>query len=979
MAQQPKEERIVEIIVNGQRANASLKEMDAAVAVLNNQFRKMAADDPARAGLLTQLTQMKARVAAVRAEVNGVAETTGVMKQAFANAFAIFTGGGILGVVQQVWGFFAESRQQFQDSAKSGADLEATLKSTGHAAGLTAAEIRKIGEERAKVTLFDDDETNRASAMLLTFTNIKKGVFEEAVPAIQDLATKMGGDGPADLKGASVQVGKALNDPVNGIKALTRVGVTFNDQQKEQIKTMVKAGDTAGAQRLILAELNKEFGGSAKAAREAGGGVATLTMWYNEFQETVGGKVSQVLNALSQWLGRVIEKSGPLVDMVSELVDEFASYYRELYDIVQGLGLFNEKTDTAALFVEALKTVLTVLLIPLRVGLGYVRAWVEGFIDLYNRSELLRGILGGLGASIKSLFISVVDDAVKILGGVGDILVGIFTLDKDKIAAGFKASLEVTADLAYRNGLKAADAFAKGYQANKNNHITKSTPTPDAPDAPEKPVSPSASDAGKGGETDKEKKAREKKALDELLERIEFEKRAQLAVLDVQERGIQDRGNLREIEQAGIELDAERKVVNLVAAEKAEEAKLTGTTKQKNAKRVVLQQELDAQIDLVMSEAAQAQRQKQEGYDKQDREDYSKLIEQKLADIEAGEVEMEAALQEAFEDGLIKEKSRNEAIYNVQLMAANNKLALIEATEGMASAAYRKAYKEREKLQKDHHKQELADQKAAHKARFALEQQGMATASDALQFGLELLEKDKEGRKKHHKLYVALAAAKIIVDGAKEVQAIWEYSAEQPENSLTAGIFGTVLAGVQTGLAVARTIGALTQINKTGYAQGGGTGTGAGMAISPMGQLLQLSGMSIGPDGKLNDGSGHAVAGVVHNDEYVVPKWQLQNPQDAAVVQWLEARRVRGFADGGATNTAPVQLPVAAASPRSDGELSYAVQSQMLDVLREVSSRLAGVEQWQRELRVVNSIQAQQQASDEYKQVRHDSAIRSRS
>ncbi|MDO7852307.1 hypothetical protein [Hymenobacter convexus] len=49
---QPKEERVVEIIVNGQKANASVKEMDAAAAVLWNQLRRLSADDPGRAKLV---------------------------------------------------------------------------------------------------------------------------------------------------------------------------------------------------------------------------------------------------------------------------------------------------------------------------------------------------------------------------------------------------------------------------------------------------------------------------------------------------------------------------------------------------------------------------------------------------------------------------------------------------------------------------------------------------------------------------------------------------------------------------------------------------------------------------------------------------------------------------------------------------------------------------------------------------------------
>ncbi len=58
---------------------------------------------------------------------------------------------------------------------------------------------------------------------------------------------------------------------------------------------------------------------------------------------------------------------------------------------------------------------------------------------------------------------------------------------------------------------------------------------------------------------------------------------------------------------------------------------------------------------------------------------------------------------------------------------------------------------------------------------------------------------------------------------------------------------------------------------KGSYWTGGATGDGGRLALSPMGQLLQLSGMSVGSDGRLQDGSGFAVAGVVHEDEYVIP------------------------------------------------------------------------------------------------------------
>lgn len=66
-----------------------------------------------------------------------------------------------------------------------------------------------------------------------------------------------------------MQLGKALEDPVQGINALKRVGVTFTDSQKDMIAAMVETGDVAGAQALILETLERQVGGAGEA--EAGG------------------------------------------------------------------------------------------------------------------------------------------------------------------------------------------------------------------------------------------------------------------------------------------------------------------------------------------------------------------------------------------------------------------------------------------------------------------------------------------------------------------------------------------------------------------------------------------------------------------------------------------------------------------------------------------------------------------------------------
>ena len=961
------EQRTIEIIVNGQKANASLKEMNAAAAILYNQFNKMSADDPGRAKLVADYQALKGKIAEVKTELSGVSQSTGVMKQAFANAFAIFTGGGLLGMVQQVWGFLTSAKDEFQASAKVSADLEAALTATGHAAGLTADEIRKIGEERAKVTLFDDDETNRASAMLLTFKNVKKGVFEEAIPAIQDLATKMAGDGPADMKGASIQLGKALNAPLTGITALTRVGVTFTEQQKEQIKQMVKAGDTAGAQRLILRELNSEFGGAAEAARKAGGGMATLSMRWGEMKETVGSFVSEGLSKLSQWFGRVLDNAQPLVDMITELADEFASYYREIGDVLEGLGLFNEKTDTAKIVIDVLKAALTVLLIPLRVLLQISRSVVDTFIDWYNKSELLRGVIGGLGAVVSATFSAIKDDAIKYLGGVGDLLVGIFTLDKEKILKGFRATFEATTDLALGQGERAAKAFQQGYEANKNNRITRSVrvetteTTSNGGDVP-------ASDDSPAGESEKDANAREA-ALKKRLAALEKQHKAEAAaerdhqemLLNLQETALIAHGNQREVELGKVLLDAKRKALGVSGTE----------------------QEKQAAIGLLMAEAQQRQAELRTKFAEEDAKQVRDDVDAQLADMEAVELEKEALVQAKFDDALISEQRYHEQLYEVKRAAMEAELALLEMFGGKESAEYRKKNKELLKLETDNTKTVVADTKKREEAKGKMAQLGLQVMGDTVQTTLDLLFQDEAARKKHHNLYTALSGAKLIMDGVQEVAAIWRYSAENPANGVTGGIAGAVIGGVQTALAVARTVYGLTRLQEFSFAKGGRTGGGlnwsggkdaGGMAVSPMGTLMEMSGVAVGANGKLMDNSGFAVAGIVHEDEYVVPKWMRADPQVAAVEQWLEAKRLRGYAEGGGTGGAA--LPAASAAPQSDGELTYAVLVQLLEQSKQQTQQLADVRAWKDRLTVALHLGELDEGLAERKQVQLENGIR---
>lgn len=183
------------------------------------------------------------------------------------------------------------------------AQTEAVIRSTGGAAGVTAQQVAEYSSalsDASGASLFGDDQIAQSTNLLLTFTEIKGKTLEAATAISVDMAQAMGG-APKD---AAIQLGKALNDPIAGITALSRVGVSFTDEQKAQIKTMQEAGDMAGAQAVILGELNKEFGGSAKAAAEADGGMAQFNASIGEAFESIGTALLPVLNQFAAWLNK---------------------------------------------------------------------------------------------------------------------------------------------------------------------------------------------------------------------------------------------------------------------------------------------------------------------------------------------------------------------------------------------------------------------------------------------------------------------------------------------------------------------------------------------------------------------------------------------------------------------------------------------------------------------------------------------------
>jgi phage-related protein len=216
---------------------------------------------------------------------------------------------GILAIegVRKIFDFGKESIRGAREQEKAARLTTAAIKSTGGAAKVTGAHITELTKHLSEKVGVDGDAIRSAENLILTFTGIRneagKGnkIFDRTSQAVLDMtaALNKGEITSGGLKQSSIQLGKALNDPVKGITALRRVGVSFNASQIETIKGMVASGKTLDAQKLILAEINKEFGGAAEASTNAGQKMAVA---WEEFSKQVGTILLPAVNAFDNFM-----------------------------------------------------------------------------------------------------------------------------------------------------------------------------------------------------------------------------------------------------------------------------------------------------------------------------------------------------------------------------------------------------------------------------------------------------------------------------------------------------------------------------------------------------------------------------------------------------------------------------------------------------------------------------------------------------
>lgn len=349
-------------------------------------------------------------------------------------------------------GMAAAAVQGAKSQAAAMAQVDAAIASMGNQAKLSGDELSKFADQLELKSLFDADEIlKKSTANLLTFGNVAGENFKLAQQAAVDLATRMEGD----LQGATLMIGKALNDPIKGLTALSRAGIQFTDQQKEQIKAMQEAGNVAGAQAIMLAELNKQFGGAAEAAAKTDP-MREVMVKLGQAGDVIGEKLLPIIPVLADSLVSVLDAFltlspetqkwvlivgaaaaalGPVLLGVGGMVSAFAALLPVLTPVIAAFSTFATAIMTGVL--PALGS-LIVALSPVLVPLAAIAAAVGAVYLAWKHWDTIAPILQRLYTSVKTWLI---DKLNAVWSGITD---GI-----KKVADGFKWLWDVVVGHSY--------------------------------------------------------------------------------------------------------------------------------------------------------------------------------------------------------------------------------------------------------------------------------------------------------------------------------------------------------------------------------------------------------------------------------------------------------------------------------------------------------------------------------------------------
>lgn len=444
---------------------------------------------------------------------------------------------------------------EYREGLKVSKSVEQTIKATGGAAGVTAADVDKLSLALQKVTNFGDETISSAQGMLLTFTNLKANVFPQVTELALDMANKFGG---AEV--AAEFLGKALNNPIRGMSLLAKSGEIFTAEQKKVVENLVHTGQVAEAQAILIERLQSRYGGQARAAADP---FIQLREVMGDIAQYIGGvfypAVSVMVTGLKNVAFYLLEVNPLLLKIAAYTIGATTAILGLTAAFTAGALVYLKVTSIwtayaasagiAATASGALAGAMTLLGRAVTVATGPIGivTVVLGSMALaiYKNFDEFKAFFTGLIAAFQSFG----KDLSAMGASISTLLSGIFSLDREKIAEGLAA----VNDAFKQGGDNAAKAYAEAYNASlAESKLAR------AEEESQASIDPTANQAGIQEQADYEYEVEKEKKE----KKLDLEKQYQEELAKIHQESAQIEQNaeaFKAVELARIDLDEKKR------------------------------------------------------------------------------------------------------------------------------------------------------------------------------------------------------------------------------------------------------------------------------------------------------------------------------------------------------------------------------------------------------------------------------------
>lgn len=237
-----------------------------------------------------------------------LSKTVGILNTQVSSLNSIFQN-GIIAISEYASNLF--STWQIQK------DLALTIQLTGKHAGYSSEQLERYSEYLEKTTKYSKEANMAAQGLLLHFRDIRGEQFIAATKAAQNMARAL----RIDLSQAAIEVGNALQNPLEAMNQLEQRNIFFTRKEQETILKLLEANKVIEAQTIVLKRLNESFGGYAQKAMSE----------FSDKIEQIRNRLYRVAQAIAE---HVIRRINKLIGITADGTSSLEAYITKIESFV---------------------------------------------------------------------------------------------------------------------------------------------------------------------------------------------------------------------------------------------------------------------------------------------------------------------------------------------------------------------------------------------------------------------------------------------------------------------------------------------------------------------------------------------------------------------------------------------------------------------------------------------------------------------